>query len=285
MASVPSGNRPTLIILLSAVAAVALQELGYASSSVVLGSAIALLGIPHGAVDHHMMGVKGGRRTADLLRYVAAIALVISVWLISPLLMLMLFLVNSAWHFGDCDVPNAGRLHWLRASVYGASVLVLLVDPRSAAVRSIIEELLRTPLDMQLLAGLESYRIAAAVMVMIIPAMVSVPVIRQRLIRSAFIIGLSYTVDSLLAFTWYFTIVHALTSMNELRYHLGGRFPWSWRELIVAALPLSLVSLAGIAAAAMFLPQTSGIVALFVALSALTLPHSVLFHRIYKMNH
>jgi Brp/Blh family beta-carotene 15,15'-monooxygenase len=285
MASVPSGNRPTLIILLSAVAAVALQELGYASSSVVLGSAIALLGIPHGAVDHHMMGVKGGRRTADLLRYVAAIALVISVWLISPLLMLMLFLVNSAWHFGDCDVPNAGRLHWLRASVYGASVLVLLVDPRSAAVRSIIEELLRTPLDMQLLAGLESYRIAAAVMVMIIPAMVSVPVIRQRLIRSAVIIGLSYTVDSLLAFTWYFTIVHALTSMNELRYHLGGRFPWSWRELIVAALPLSLVSLAGIAAAAMFLPQTSGIVALFVALSALTLPHSVLFHRVYKMNH
>jgi Brp/Blh family beta-carotene 15,15'-monooxygenase len=285
MASVPSGNRPTLIILLSAVAAVALQELGYASSSVVLGSAIALLGIPHGAVDHHMMGVKGGRRTADLLRYVAAIALVISVWLISPLLMLMLFLVNSAWHFGDCDVPNAGRLHWLRASVYGASVLVLLVDPRSAAVRSIIEELLRTPLDMQLLAGLESYRIAAAVMVMIIPAMVSVPVIRHRLIRSAVIIGLSYTVDSLLAFTWYFTIVHALTSMNELRYHLGGRFPWSWRELIVAALPLSLVSLAGIAAAAMFLPQTSGIVALFVALSALTLPHSVLFHRVYKMNH
>lgn len=285
MASVPSGNRPTLIILLSAVAAVALQELGYASSSVVLGSAIALLGIPHGAVDHHMMGVKGGRRTADLLRYVAAIALVISVWLISPLLMLMLFLVNSAWHFGDCDVPNAGRLHWLRASVYGASVLVLLVDPRSAAVRSIIEELLRTPLDMQLLAGLESYRIAAAVMVMIIPAMVSVPVIRQRLIRSAVIIGLSYTVDSLLAFTWYFTIVHALTSMNELRYHLGGRFPWSWRELIVAALPLSLVSLAGIAAAAIFLPETSGIVALFVALSALTLPHSVLFHRVYKMNH
>jgi Brp/Blh family beta-carotene 15,15'-monooxygenase len=210
---------------------------------------------------------------------------VISVWLISPLLMLMLFLVNSAWHFGDCDVPNAGRLHWLRASVYGASVLVLLVDPRSAAVRSIIEELLRTPLDMQLLAGLESYRIAAAVMVMIIPAMVSVPVIRQRLIRSAVIIGLSYTVDSLLAFTWYFTIVHALTSMNELRYHLGGRFPWSWRELIVAALPLSLVSLAGIAAAAIFLPETSGIVALFVALSALTLPHSVLFHRVYKMNH
>lgn len=283
MASVPSGNRPTLILLLSAIAALVVQELGYTSSSVVLGSAIALLGIPHGAVDHHMMGGKGGRRTADVLRYVAAIALVISVWLISPLVMLMLFLVNSAWHFGDCDVPNAGRLHWLRASVYGASVLVLLVDPRSAAVRIIIEELLRTPLDAQMFVGLESYRIAAAVMVMIIPAMVSVPVIRQRLIRSTIIVALAFTVDSLLAFTWYFTIVHALTSMNDLRHHLGGRFPWSWRELIVAALPLSLVSYIGIGLATLFLPQTSGLVALFIALSALTLPHSVLFHRIYKM--
>ncbi|MFM8771451.1 MAG: beta-carotene 15,15'-dioxygenase, Brp/Blh family [Candidatus Kapaibacterium sp.] len=283
MASVPTSNRPTLIILISAIVVAVMQELGLASSLPILGSAIALLGIPHGAVDHHMMGVKGGRRSADLLRYVAAIALVISVWLISPLLMLSLFLLNSAWHFGDCDVPNAGRLHWLRAFVYGASVLVLLVDPRSVSVRPIIEELLRTRIDMQLFSGLDSYRIAAAVMVMIIPAMVSVPIIRQRLIRSAIIIALAFTVDSLLAFTWYFTIVHALTSMNDLRHHLGGRFPWSWPELIVAALPLSLVSLAGIATAAMFLPQTSGIVALFVALSALTLPHSVLFHRIYKM--
>ncbi|HBB24775.1 MAG TPA: hypothetical protein DCZ59_00765 [Bacteroidetes bacterium] len=283
MASVPSGNHPTLIVLLSAVAAVALQEFGLASSPVVLGLAIALLGIPHGAVDHHMMGVKGGRRTADLFRYIAAIALVIAVWLISPPTMLAVFLMNSAWHFGDCDVPHAGRLHWLRALTYGSSILTLIIDPRSPTIQPIIEGLLRQPIDPWMFVGFESYRAAAAALVVIIPSMVSVPVIRHRLIRSALIVAVAYSVDSLLAFTWYFTIVHALTSMNDLRHHLGGRFPWSWRELIVAAAPLSVVSFIGIGLAMLFLPQTSGLVALFVALSALTLPHSVLFHRIYKM--
>ena len=281
MASVPTGNRPTLIALLSAVAVVGVHELGLSSSPVILGLAIALLGIPHGAVDHHMMRVKGGGRTSDLLRYVAAIVLVISVWLISPLLMLCVFLLNSAWHFGDCDVPHAGRLHWLRALTYGASILTLIIDPRSPTIQPIIEELLRQPIDPGMFVGFESYRAAAAALVVIIPSMVSKPVIRHRLIRSALIVAVASSVDSLLAFTWYFTVIHALTSMNDLRYHLGGRFPWPWQKLIVAAIPLSFVSYAGIGLAVFLLPQTSGLVALFVALSALTLPHSVLFHRIY----
>lgn len=282
MATVPAGNRPPLIILISAVAVVAMQMIGLSASPVVLGLAIGLLGIPHGAVDHHMMGGKGGKQTADLLRYVTAVLLVIAVWWISPLLMLGLFLINSAWHFGDCDVPHAGRLHWIRALVYGASILILIIDPRSPSIRPIVEDLLRQPIDPAWFAWFESYRVAAAVMVMIIPSMVSVPIIRHRLIRSMLIVAVAYTVDSLLAFTWYFAVIHALTSMNDLRHHLGGRFPWTWQKLIVAAVPLSFVSFAGIGLAMFFLPQTSGLVALFVALSALTLPHSVLFHRLYR---
>lgn len=281
MAAVPAGNRPALIITCVVLVA-ALQTLGLGSSSLVLGLAIGLLGIPHGAVDHHMMDMKGGKRVGDVLRYLAAIVLVLAVWWISPDAMLTLFLLNSAWHFGDCDVPHVGRLHWLRALIYGASILVLIIDPRSPSIRPLIEELLRKPIDPGMFAAFETYRATAAALVVIIPTMVSVPVIRHRLIRSVLIVVLAYTVDSLLAFTWYFTIIHAYTSMNELRYHLGGRFPWSWRKLIVAALPLSLVSYAGIGLAAIFLPQSSGLVALFIALSALTLPHSVLFHRLYR---
>lgn len=281
MATVPTGNRPPLIILISAITVVAMQMIGLSASTVVLGLAIGLLGIPHGAVDHYVMSAEGGHRIADLLRYVSAVLLVIAVWWFSPAVMLGLFLVNSAWHFGDCDVPHAGRLHWLRALTYGTSILTLIIDPRSPTIQPIIEELLRQPFDPGMFAGFESYRAAAAAMVVIIPSMVSVPVIRHRLIRSVLIVAVAYTVDSLLAFTWYFTIIHALTSLDDLRHHLGGRFPWAWQKLIVAAIPLSFVSYAGIGLAILLLPQTSGLVALFVALSALTLPHSVLFHRVY----
>jgi Brp/Blh family beta-carotene 15,15'-monooxygenase len=285
MASVPAGNRSTLIVLGSAIAVMVMQQLGQASSPLVLGLAIGLLGIPHGALDHHMMGVQGGRRSTDLLGYIASTVLVMAVWWLSPSLMLGLFLLNSAWHFGDCDVPNTGPMHWARALIYGASILVLLIDPRAASIRPIIEELLRQPIDPGLFLRFDTYRIAGAVMVMIIPAMVSAPVIRFRLIRSAIIVALAYSTDSLLAFTWYFTVIHALTSMNDLRHQLGGRFPWPWQKLIIAAVPLSLVSFAGIGLAMFFMPQTSGLVALFVALSALTLPHSFLFHRVYKMRY
>ena len=280
MATVPAGNRPILIIGSLAFVAL-LQTLGLGSSPLVLGLAIGLLGIPHGAVDHHMMR-SGGGRTADILRYLAAIVLVVSVWWLAPSVMLVLFLLNSAWHFGDCDVPNVGRLHWARALLYGTSILVLLVDPRDPSVRAIIEELLRGPLDISLLADLDVYRISASALVLILPASVSVPVIRVRLVRSIAIIAVAYSADSLLAFTWYFAIVHSLSSMDALRYHLGGRFPWPWKKLLVAALPLSIVSYLGIGLASVFLAQSSGLVALFVALSALTVPHSVLFHRVYK---
>lgn len=281
MAAVPAGNRPTLIIV-SVVLVALLQTLSLGSSPLVLGLAIGLLGIPHGAVDHHMMR-SGGGRIADVLRYLVAIAIVVSVWWIAPSAMLVVFLLNSAWHFGDCDVPHGGRFHSVRALIYGASILVLLIDPTDSTVRPIIEQLIRHPVDPAVFVHSQEYRALAALFVLIIPAMVSYPSIRHRLLRSIVIIAVAYGVNSLFAFTWYFTAVHAYTSMDALRYHLGGRFPWSWKKLIIAALPLSLVSYAGIGLAMVFLPLSSGLVALFVALSALTLPHSVLFHRIYKM--
>ncbi|MBU3678737.1 MAG: hypothetical protein FGM32_03910 [Candidatus Kapabacteria bacterium] len=285
MATVSTGHRQTLIAVVSAVLALLFQGAGLSDSPLVLGLAIALFGIPHGAVDHHMMGISGGRRNADLLRYIGALGLVLSVWWFAPNIMLVLFLLNSAWHFGDCDVPNVGRLHTIRALMYGLAVLILMVDPRDPSVKSIIEELLRQPLSLSTFTALDSWRNVAAVIVIILPSMIVHPGIRYRLIRSAIIVALAFSVNSLLAFTWYFTFVHAYTSMNDLRHHLGGRVLWSWGELIRAALPLSLVSYAGIGLAALLLPNTSMMVALFVALSALTLPHSVLFHRVYKVRY
>lgn len=282
MATVPEGNRQTLIAAAGAVAALVIQVSGLSASMTLLGVAIGLLGVPHGAVDHLMMDTPGSRRKADLLRYLAAIALVVSIWWLAPMVMLVLFLVNSAWHFGDCDVPNAGRLHPIRALIYGLAVLILVVDPRDPTVKQIIDELLRFPLDPSPFKDYDSWRAAAAAIVMIIPSMVVRPGIRYRMIRSITIVAIAFSVDSLLAFTWYFTIIHAYTSMNDLRHHLGSRTPWSWVELIRAALPLSMVSFAGIGLSVLLLPNTSAIVALFVALSALTLPHSVLFHRVYE---
>lgn len=243
---------------------------------------IGLLGVPHGAVDLHLVSSHAHHKR-ELLLYLIRIALVVCAWLIVPALMLAVFLVNSAWHFGDCDLPSNGRYHGIRASIYGAAILVLVVNPTDPAVGAILVDLIRGPVDVSMLTHYAELKLVAAILVAVLPALGAQAKRPTYLLRSVVIIAMAYLVDSLLAFTWYFTVVHAYTSMNALRHHLGQEQPWSWRRLCIAALPLSLVSWTGIGLAIVLLPNSNGLVALFVALSALTLPHSVLFHRIYKM--
>ena len=245
---------------------------------------IGLLGVPHGAVDLYLVSSRS-QRVRELVMYLLRIALVVCTWLLAPGIMLAVFLVNSAWHFGDCDVPNTGRFHWVRAIIYGASILALFVNPLDPVVGSIITDLIRTSINDSFWAHYATLKIVAAALVMAIPVWSAGANRLTSIVHSGVIVATAYLVESLFAFTWYFTVVHAYTSMNALRFHLGGDQPWPWRKLIIAALPLSLVSWTGIGLAIVVLPGSYGLVALFVALSALTLPHSILFHRVYDSHH
>ncbi|MFN5876233.1 MAG: Brp/Blh family beta-carotene 15,15'-dioxygenase, partial [Ignavibacteria bacterium] len=117
MASVPARNHQTLVYAFTAIMALAL---GYAPTSIgiaVSGVLIALLGIPHGSLDLHLMSTRG-QRLRELIVYLVCIALVLGIWLVQPTLMLVLFLINSAWHFGDCDVRTTSRFKPLLSLVY-----------------------------------------------------------------------------------------------------------------------------------------------------------------------
>ena len=116
MASVPARNHSTLIHGVSAALAVGL---GFAPIDVgvaVSGVLIALLGIPHGSLDLHLMSTKS-LRLRELAIYILCIGLVLSIWIWQPTLMLVLFLVNSAWHFGDCDIRSNSQLKSLQALI------------------------------------------------------------------------------------------------------------------------------------------------------------------------
>ena len=88
------------------------------------GILIALLGIPHGSLDLHLMSTRA-QRLRELAIYIVCIALVLGIWLVQPTLMLALFLINSAWHFGDCDIRSTTRIKPLLALVYGTSILMI----------------------------------------------------------------------------------------------------------------------------------------------------------------
>lgn len=242
--------------------------------------AIALLGVPHGSLDLHLLSTKQ-QRLRELAVYLGSIAAVLALWYMLPAGMLVVFLLNSAWHFGDCDLRVSGRWRIPAALAYGTAVLLLVIDPADASVTWILRELIGRQAEALAAYDLSALRIAAAVAVMILP-MVGPSTDRPAvLLRSASILIVAALVPSLLAFTWYFAIVHAWTSMNSLRHHLDPEHPWTWGRTLRAAAPLTTLTYAGVAVAGIVVSQTAILTMLFVALSALTVPHSRLFHRVY----
>jgi hypothetical protein len=105
---------------------------------------------------------------------------------------------------------------------------------------------------------------------------------QQTILRGLLIVGIAMLAPSLIAFTWYFVVMHSWTSMNALRHYINESHPWSWQKLIRAAAPLSILTFVGIGMGYVVFPDLNILAMLFIALSALTVPHSRLFHRVYR---
>lgn len=281
MESVPTRNLPPVVPLGAALLFIILQHLLTGEQSMIMaGVCIALLGIPHGALDLHMITGRT-QRTIELGIYLFSIALVIVGWTISSPIMLGFFLLNSAWHFGDCDLRISSRWKMPLAMAYGVAMLVVLIDPADPSIRWIIAQLTSTSIEVVQGFSSRSVRLLAGAVILLVPFAQPRSTWMQSLLRSSSIIIVAVFTSSLIAFTFYFAMIHAFTSMNALRYYMQTDTPWTWPQLVKAAAPLTLVSLVGIGAGGFFIPSMSLLSLLFIALSALTLPHSRLFHRVY----
>jgi Brp/Blh family beta-carotene 15,15'-monooxygenase len=285
MDAVSSSYRTTIVYTLTAVVAIAAQMLFPDVVTIGCALAIAMLGVPHGSLDLHLLSTRS-QRLRELAIYLGSIAVVLAVWYVAPSIMLAIFLLNSAWHFGDCDIRLQGRWRTPVVMLYGLATLVLLIQPADASVLWIIEELVGQPVDVAS-TPLANLYTSLWPRVLVMVSVVMLPLIdgqywRSTLPRGILMVIVSLTVPSLLAFTWYFVAVHSWTSMDRLRYALDHASPWTWRRLLLAAAPLSVITFVGIAIASMTVSTAGVLTVLFVALSALTVPHSRLFRRVYS---
>jgi len=96
---------------------------------------IGTTGIPHGALDHIIAktsAISSGKSFSIqqfLGRYVLAILLYSAAWIFFPGISLIIFLVISAWHFGETDLSHADdtRLWNLTRLLWGCLVLMLIL--------------------------------------------------------------------------------------------------------------------------------------------------------------
>ena len=264
-----------------AVAVLAVDGVALSQQAVVLvlALAVAVTGLPHGALDPWVawrIGLWRGRWgfVAFNVAYVGLAALVVMAWQLAPGLSLVVFLAISAWHFaGDWrqDLPG-----WARA-VAGLALLALPAWRWPGDVDA----------SFALLAGADGSVIASWLRVAspwLAAGVAAVALLAQRRSRAtaielAAVAALAVLLPPLVYFVVYFCALH---SLRHLRIAVGEADPSSRGTIAGVALLYTVLTLVLAAlvwpwlAAAGTLVHTADAELLklvFIGLAALTLPH------------
>ena len=269
-------------------------------SVVVVVIVVALLGIPHGAVDHLAAAELGGPFDTSSLRrfaigYVGVMLAVAVVWLVAPTLALVVFLTVSVHHFGQSDLAylrlsgaRANAVQWSRGLLLVGLPLVAHVD----LVSPVVERLGGgNPASWAWLADrwiLWSAMLVAQHVVIgwaLAHRHLDRPTLAREAVTVAALSTLFLTADPLIGFAVYFGMWHSLAHLFVLADLLGTE-PSRLRSLGRLTAPLSAVSILVVVAVvigAVAADRTELIVPLtFVFVSMLTMPHLLVVERIWS---
>lgn len=243
---------------------------------------VAVLGVPHGALDVHM-----ARRLWPLDRpamrwafgsgYLAVAAGVLVLWLLQPAIALAAFLIYSAAHFaGDWRA----ELAWPVRLAAGSAVVALPAWRFDAQVSDLFA-LLASP---EAAVGATSWLATAAPWLAL--AAVGGAILQRRwgpATEMAALGVLAAAVPPLIYFVIYFCGLHSPRHFIETLAQLG----LGVRAGVAAALPLTALTLvlAGVAATLMVqrgVPlEAVALETVFIGLAALAVPHMVLVERFW----
>lgn len=245
--------------------------------------AVALIGVPHGALDFFIAKGLMGKpslltQCAFLVGYLVIAVLSMILWLRFPSLAFCLFLVISIKHFSD------DWLQQLPPALCLAIACTVLCAPallHAGALKRVLEVLMITPdLTSPLITGMQGCALLAmGVMAFQFKGILSQG--RLSLWQAAELILLivsAIALPPLLHFTLYFCLLHSLKHWREVV--IQTRKPFA--DLLAIASPIVLVTFAGGGLAYVFYADGNieqGILrTVFIGLFGLTVSHMLLIH-------
>ncbi|MGB2467281.1 MAG: Brp/Blh family beta-carotene 15,15'-dioxygenase, partial [Crocinitomicaceae bacterium] len=235
-----------------------------------------LVGIPHGAMDHKT-GLFSDNKKINLsfiFKYLGVMSMAYLVWLVSPTVALVTFILYSAWHFGETDIQE-----WKINSRFVGFLWGLLMF--SALFFSHVSELnvILTALNVQVLPselpwlGLFTWSLIVSFILARLHR--SLP----WLLLTCFLV-LSYWLPLVMAFAIYFVFHHSWSGWK----HLRTSFKESNWSLFKTALPFNLGAF--VLFVVLFLNTGMGwdynIAQIFIFISCISLPHILSMSYFYK---
>lgn len=269
-------------------------------------SAVFLIGIPHGAIDHVMASELFGLHTTlkDYLffygGYLILMLLVGALWYFLPVGGMILFLSMSIYHFGQADMEDFLRVDGgglLTAPVWhvvrGLLIIGLILFSNTEVTYPILAEAMRIPearLDSILPAAAYGIAVATGPYVLAtVAGMAGRQIARPWyfLMDSLLLVLVLMVAGPLTGFALYFALWHSAGHIREMQRFFRSR----GRRLTLPAFywkaaPFTLVSLAGLALLAginrAFGLEEQFLSLMFILISVLTLPHMVIVDRMYR---
>ncbi len=261
---------------------------------------LALLGIPHGAIDNVLFLERSSVSKVQFFSaYLAIIVFTVGLWLLWPVLAYVLFLLLSAYHFGQSQVIHYFSKKDLRAQllslVWGISLIALFINVNINE----IQELTRSYSDFSALEVV--HEPALTLTTFIVASTLTLGMLIALALRGAFswekvlmevlVFGLIaasfYLMPLLLGFTLYFIILHSYKVLREEYADLKNKkrveTPLNFVKVL---LPFSGLSFLGIGVlllltSANILQVSYGYLALIIV-AAITSPHAFVMEKFYQ---
>lgn len=242
-------------------------------------------GLAHGALDHCLQGpgpLAGRPLGIFIAGYVALSTSVVILWWVAPLCGLILFLVTSAWHFGESDTRGWGAYHPVIAFLQGIAMLGALLTTHPIELRGYLLQMGGISLDGIPSGTWPAAAVLSFALLMIIATRFCGGAARTRALTGMIVPIVGIFLPLLWAFGIYFILQHSLQGWLYIR-EKGGL---SGREMIRQSLPFTGGALALMALLLAMVQFTEikiwGLIpGLFVFLAAISLPHIFFIHRFY----
>ncbi|MBO0929486.1 Brp/Blh family beta-carotene 15,15'-dioxygenase [Fibrella aquatilis] len=259
------------------------------------------IGIPHGAIDH-LIDEETARRTnrgysigAFLAKYLLTMAVYGVFWAFFPTVSLLVFLLISAWHFGETDVEHVPfTLPWIVVRFgWGCWVLAFLLLTHPAEVTPILDRLTRgNPLPMQVWQWCVAHRglllggglVGLLGLFGVAHRLAPGPIDGGRFTLLGLVLLLTWPLPLLVAFALYFGGWHALSSFQTIYHYLRNRpqNPLSAQQVWYRSLPFTALALVGLVLLGglwyRYAQAWDPLPLLFLFLSLITLPHLNVMH-------
>lgn len=298
-------NKIDKLFILVAVIIVCIVSLGmvlsFSHEIAVCTFLILILGIPHGAIDH-ILFIESKKSNPILFyaAYLGVMLLYVLLWIYLPVFSLIIFLLTSAYHFGQSQMVEKIITidTWKKRFLYfawGSTLLSALFSLNHDGLIALLElyedTRLFIPLFDQNILRLIFISCLGLTLFLLTKLYLSKKFTARELVYELIILGtilaVFYLLPLIIGFTIYFVFQHSLKVLvQEYNFLKNFKSMFSVKKFVLSLAPFSLITIFFLAILLVLysfgrLPISVSLL-VFILISTITIPHSIVMDSFYS---